>query len=194
MLLSNMEKIFCIGMFKTGTSSMAIALEKLGYKTLRGPWWPKKIMIKDDFYERPNEWIPYHTTIKHKIGYYDAFVDYPWMFLYDKLDFWYPNSRFVLTVRDPESLARSDIDMLKRIGHSESKIYTKKKIINRYTEHRKKVLEYFKSKNNFIEFDIFKGEGWKKLCSFLNKETPNISFPHFNINALHSSGTGKKEL
>ena len=103
-----MEKIFCIGMFKTGTSSMAIAFEKLGYKTLRGPWWPKGIMIMDDFYERPNEWIPYYTVIKDKIGHYNAFVDYPWMFLYDKIDNWYPQARFVLTVRDSEALAKSD--------------------------------------------------------------------------------------
>ena len=177
-----MKKIFCIGMFKTGTSSMAIAFEKLGYKTLRGPWWPEGIMIKDDFYERPNEWIPYYSIIKEKIGHYNAFVDYPWMFLYDKIDNWYPQARFVLTVRDPEDLAKSDIAMLKRLGHSEDKIHSKDKIINRYIVHRKKVLKYFEKKNNFIEIDIFKGEGWKKLCSFLNHDIPNIDFPHVNPN------------
>ena len=72
------------------------------------------------------------------------------------------------------------INMLKRLGHSKDKIHSKNKIINRYMVHRKKVLKYFEKKNNFIEIDLFKGEGWKKLCSFLDKDIPNIDFPHMN--------------
>ena len=51
------------------------------------------------------------------------------MFLYDKIDNWYPQARFVLTVRDSEALAKSDIAMLKRLGHSKNKIHSKDKII-----------------------------------------------------------------
>ena len=43
------------------------------------------------------------------------------------------------------------------------------------------LLQNFKRKNNLIEIDIFKGEGWKKLCSFLNnKDMPDVDFPYFN--------------
>ena len=28
--------------------------------------------------------------------------------------------------------------------------------------------------------DWEKGQGWKELCSFLNKSVPNVSFPHDN--------------
>ena len=117
-----MEKIFCIGMFKTGTTSMGRAFEILGYKTMNGPWGPKGYMIRDDFYERPQEWIPYYKNIKIMVERYDAFQNYPWMFLYDKLDEWYPNAKFVLTIRNVEDLAVSDINMLIKLGHSEDKI------------------------------------------------------------------------
>ena len=175
-----MEKVFCIGMFKTGTSSIGRAFEILGYKTLNGPWWPQGIMIQDTFYVRPKEWIPYYNNIMSVVKNYDAFQDYPWMFLYDKLYESYPNAKFILTVRNAEDVAESDINMLIKLGHSKEKIHSKDKLINRYTVHRKKVLKYFEKKNNFIEIDIFKGEGWKKLCSFLNKDIPNIDFPHMN--------------
>ena len=31
---------------------------------------------------------------------------------------------------------------------------------------------------DLLIIDITKGEGWEKLCLFLNKEIPNTEFPH----------------
>jgi hypothetical protein len=37
-----------------------------------------------------------------------------------------------------------------------------------------------------LEFNVSdEGHGWKELCGFLNKEIPNIDFPHENKN-LHN--------
>jgi len=175
-----MEKIFCIGMFKTGTTSMGKAFEILGYKTLNGPWWPKGIMINDPFYERSEEWSLYYENIKKIIKFYDAFQDYPWMFLFREIKDWYPNSKFILTKREPNDLAMSDIKMLKRLNHPEKDIPKKDTLIKRYVDHRKNVLDFFKNDKNFLEIDIFKGDGWDKLCNFLNKNKPSENFPHLN--------------
>ncbi|NEO15303.1 MAG: hypothetical protein F6K59_23155 [Moorea sp. SIO3F7] len=32
-------KIFCIGMFKTGTTTLGATFEDLGLKTFHGPYW-----------------------------------------------------------------------------------------------------------------------------------------------------------
>lgn len=175
-----MSKVFCIGMFKTGTTSMGKAFEILGLKTLNGPWWPKGLMINDPYYERADEWCLYHNNIKKIINLYDAFQDYPWMFLYKEISEWFPDSKFILTMRNPNDLASSDINMLKRLGHPENSIPSEKKLINRYVSHKDEVLKYFSKKKNFIEFDLFKGDGWKKLCDFLNFDIPNEDFPHLN--------------
>ena len=175
-----MIKAFCIGMFKTGTTSIGKAFEILGYKTLHGPWWPKGIMINDPFYKRPNFWPLYYKNIKKIILRYDAFQDYPWMFLYKEIREWYPTSKIILTLRDPDQLAISDIEMLKRLNIPEKNIPNKDKFINRYILHRKKVLEFFEGDKDFLKFNTFKGDEWSKICDFLNKDIPNTDFPHLN--------------
>ena len=49
--IRTMEKVFCIGMFKTGTTSIGHKFDILDYKTLHNPWRPEGIMIRDDFFK-----------------------------------------------------------------------------------------------------------------------------------------------
>ena len=37
---------------------------------------------------------------------------------------------------------------------------------------------YFRDKSNLLVMNIFEGDGWEKLCEFLDKPIPNIEFPH----------------
>ena len=175
-----MIKVFCIGMFKTGTTSMGKAFEILGYNTLNGPWWPKGIMINDPFYEHSDLWPIYYESIKKVILKYDAFQDYPWMFLFKEIREWYPDSKIILTIRDPNELALSDIAMLKRLKIPEKSIPKKDKFIKRYICHRNNVLDFFKSDKDFLKFNIFAGDGWDKLCNFLKKDKPTLNFPNLN--------------
>jgi len=108
-------KIFGIGMFKTGTKTLGAALTKLGFRTLSGPWWPEE-MINDPWYEQSERWTEYYDVIKSQVEKYDTFEDYPWMYLYEECDHWWPESKFILTIRDPDRVAVSDINMLKRRG------------------------------------------------------------------------------
>ena len=44
------------------------------------------------------------------------------------------------------------------------------------------LIEYFKNQpSKILIFNIFKNEGWKKLCEFLDKPIPTQPFPHKNI-------------
>jgi hypothetical protein len=57
-----------------------------------------------------------------------------------------------------------------------------KKRIQEFEEHNKQVIEYFKnSPSQLLVMNIIEGDGWNKLCNFLNKPIPNKPFPHKNI-------------
>ena len=92
------HKVFCVGGWKTGTNSIYQALNILGYRTGKLLNGSKKPKIG---------WIEFIKKSK-----YDAFTDNPIGFFYKELDEFYPTSKFILTVRDPDSYFRSYFNYL----------------------------------------------------------------------------------
>lgn len=171
-------KVFCIGFHKTGTTSLGAALETLGYR-VTGPNGVDDPEIANRVYE-----IAYELVEK-----YDAFQANPWPILYKELDANYPNSRFILTLRDSESWINSQVRHFGRkeaamrhwiygVGCPEGNedIYVK-----RFERHNQDVIDYFRDRpDDFLVFDLRRGDGWGKLCSFLQVDIPNVPFPHAN--------------
>ena len=85
-------KVFCVGFHKTGTKSLARALEILGYR-VTGPNGARDPRIA----ERA---LPMALDIASR---FDAFNDNPWSVLFRELDAAFPGSRFILTLRAPDS-------------------------------------------------------------------------------------------
>jgi hypothetical protein len=53
--------------------------------------------------------------------------------------------------------------------------------IDRFNRHNKEVLQYFKDRSHdLLVMELSKGDGWGKLCLFLDEPIPSISFPHAN--------------
>ena len=176
------HKVFCVGMFKTGTTSLGKAFEILGYKTLHGPWWMtgEENKLIDSFNERPDIWNNYEKQIKNCVEKFDAFQDFPWMFVYKELYKWYPDAKFVYTVRNIDDIVKSEIGMWNRCGDEVDEVI-KQKFIKRYQNHEKEIREFFKNKENFLELSIIdQQEGWDKLCKFLELPVPSTTFPHLN--------------
>jgi hypothetical protein len=171
-------KIFCIGFHKTGTTSLAIALKTLGYR-VTGPNGALDPDIAKNVYALAD------SLVKK----YDAFQDNPWPVIYKYLDEKYPNSRFILTTRNPESWIKSQV---RHFGRRETPmrkwIYgagcpegNEKIYIERFENHNKEVIDYFKDRpNDLLVLDLAKGDGWEKLCPFLRADIPNVPFPHAN--------------
>lgn len=98
-----MEKIFCIAFHKSGTSSMHAWFERAGLKSLH---YPKHVdglnyarlirPVIDDNHEILRVLSPI-------IASHDAHSDAPWPGLYRELALVYPQARFILIRRDPES-------------------------------------------------------------------------------------------
>lgn len=172
-------KVFCVGFPKTGTSSIGLALKKLGYR-VTGP-----NGVQDPNIESNALPMAYELATQ-----YDAFQDDPWPMVYKEMDAKYPDSKFILTVRDPESWITSQ---LRHFGVKESPmrkwVYgsgcpqgNEDVYLKRFDDHNKDVLDYFKNRSgDFLVMDLFNGDGWEKLCPFLGIDPPaRVPFPHAN--------------
>lgn len=87
------EKVFCIGQNKTATTSMEAILKSLGYKM--GSQYEGEILIKEWTLRDFNKIIKLCKTA-------DAFQDVPFSndFTYQVLDYVFPKSKFILTIRN----------------------------------------------------------------------------------------------
>jgi len=173
-----MNKIFGIGFHKTGTSSLGDALEVLGYKVCGS-----RTDLAGDLMKGNLE--PAFNIVEL----FDAFQDNPWPILYRELDKKFPNSKFILTIRDSDKWLESSVNYF---GYSNTKmrewIYgvghpkgNEQIFLNRYNKHNKEVLDYFKDRpNDLLIFSLENGDGWEKICSFLDKKIPSVPFPWAN--------------
>jgi len=175
-------KVFCIGFHKTGTTSLRLALEMLDYK-VTGPNGTKDPDIADKVYAMADELVARN----------DAFQDNPWPVLYRYLDEKYPGSKFIMTIRSPESWIASQV---KDFGLTETPmrrwIYgvgcpegNEDVYVARYERHNREVLEYFADRpDDLLILELPKGHGWPELCGFLGVDIPEKPFPHANKASL----------
>ena len=57
-------------------------------------------------------------------------------------------------------------------------------LLTRFRQHNNEVREYFRTReNDLLEVSLDEGDGWKKICEFLNTEIPNVPFPYENHGA-----------
>ena len=173
------DKVFCIGFGKTGTVSMLKALEILGYDTR----------------EQIGVWDPHIST--HALGMvlavateFDAFKGNPWTILYKELDGTFPGSKFILTMRPAERWLASAVSYFRNSRSTPMKKWifgyglphgNEDAYIERYNRHNQTVIDYFSGRDrDFLIMNFEAGDGWIKLCDFLERPVPNDPFPHLN--------------
>ncbi len=181
-------RIFGIGMHKTATTSLSVALQKLGYKTEHWPsaHWAKAI------WREMNETGRSPTLEKCY-----AATDLPITLMFRKLDVAYPGSKFILTIRNEATWLESvrkhwspeynefragwDNDPFTNRIHQV--LYGRTDFdpvifLERYRRHNAHVLEYFKTRpSDLMVMDMDRKHGWKELCGFLNIPIPAESYP-----------------
>ncbi|MGH7965331.1 MAG: sulfotransferase family protein [Candidatus Binatia bacterium] len=175
-------KIFCIGFHKTGTSSMRLALTRLGFR-VTGPYGVHDPDIASHALDLARDLVPQ----------YDAFQDNPWPMLYRELDALYPGSRFILTLREPESWIESvtrhfsgrHTPMREWIYGFGDPAGHEREYLHRYLQHNGEVMQHFHGREDkdFLVLRVTDGEGWDVLCPFLDVPTMNDDcdpFPHRN--------------
>jgi hypothetical protein len=172
-----MSKIFNIGLNKTGTISLTLALKRLGYKANHNNDVNKQMV---------------QTVLEKKFGppfsEYDAFSDFPLWMYYKELDHLCPNSYFIVTTRSKEKWIQSRIIhvLYNRVFTDLHDPYEWRDINTKvwgeeYDNFHAEVRDYFKGYDRYLEMDITTGDGWDKLCPFIGKEIPKKPFPHSEV-------------
>ena len=176
------RKIFVIGMFKTGITSISDALRMMGFQIFKGPWWEEKEIPIDNWNEKHINWTRYKFQIENKCKNFDAFSDYPFMFIYPQLYMWFSESYFIYTERCVRDVIKSTMNQMKM---SMSNLSMVNKIKQRYEYHQQEVYSFFNDKNNFLVISLKDSDKvkWLKLNKFLyfsSNKCQNFPFPHSN--------------
>lgn len=175
-------KVFVVGMFRTGTTSVAHAVAHFGYYTSYQPWFvlTRRDGVADNFIEDRENWPQFYPAIRERAEKYDAFSDAPWLFLYPELDEWYPGSKFILTLRTPAKVAASERNQWQK-HFAPKDIPSAAAFMKRYNDHVDAVRRHFRGRPCYLEMCLERGDGWAKLAPFLGKPVPpRRRFPHMN--------------
>lgn len=171
-------KIFCVGWHKTGTTTMGEALLKLGYNVVGARLDLAASLLNDDIQEA--------IKLAEK---YDAFQDVPWAALYKELDEAFPGSKFILTIRDEQKwlfsakkhFGENHTDMRQWLYGLGVLVGNEDLYLERFRRHNEEIQAYFQNrKDDFITMSWTDGDGWEKLCQFLDVPIPATPFPHAN--------------
>jgi len=184
---TTVPKIFGIGLSKTGTTSLAHALEILGYRTRDYPG-----ITRYD----PGDVSSVDTEV---VNAHDALTDTPVPSFYRELDRAYPGSKFILTVRDREGWIRScKKQFTEKLAAKQNDAHNRLfadlygctafdevKFVAGYERFVAGVLDHFRDRpDDLLVINVAAGEGWEKLCPFLGKAVPEIPFPKANVTQI----------
>lgn len=187
-------KIFGIGLNKTGTTTLGECGKILGFKCTSVDRDLLKDVVLDNNFQR----------IKNTVKQFDLFEDWPWPLIYKELDEMFPGSKFILTTRKSEEAwlksLKSHSMRTHPTGHCRKLAYGynyphkhESEHIKFYRNHNKNVREYFKNRpSDFLELCWENGDGFEKLCNFLDRKTPDLPVPHANKGS--SNRVSKKVL
>ena len=181
-----MNKLFCLGLHKTGTATFREAVKILGFTNFSNS--------RDELLDtiKKGDFEPVFKIVRQ----YDAFKAWPWAVIYKELDKEFPGSKFVLTVRDPDKWIQSSVShfwneetpMRKWIFGTGSPRGNEKQHLEVYKRHCADVVDYFYDKPEDLMIVDWEYDGWNLLCEFLGKEIPDVPFPHYNkkiVNRKH---------
>ena len=183
------QKIFGIGLSRTGTKSLTRALNALGYVMVHYPTDPQTYMELSGG--------DYAVTLLDHI---DGLTDITVAPFYAQLDQLFPDSKFILTVRDKASWLRSldrhwegkpiydnipdQADVIRMKQFLRAAVYgtfcfNPERLSYVYDLHYRQVLDYFKDRpDKLLVMNVTEGDGWEELCTFLGRPTPQIPFPN----------------
>lgn len=191
--MGNTHKVFGIGLSRTGTKSLTTALNTLGWHVVHYP--TDEQTLQDLRSTNTN------FRILHQV---DGITDLTVVPFYAQLDQLFPDSKFILTVRNQEQWLRSLRQHWDYAEHQcqsadnpadwmpvlETTQLLKMTVFGRYDfhpdhmqstyqKHSLDVLKYFQRQpHKLLVLDICAGEGWEKLCPFLGCDMLEQPFPY----------------
>lgn len=191
-------KVFCIGLHKTGTTSLHKFAREHGFRSVHSSNWFNEpaTLANNNFFSDGG-------------SHFDGQNEFPIADFYEN----YPNAKFILQTRDIKEWVQSKCkhagwksdttiqpDDASKLMHNEwryKSLLTVRKFIEHKINYEKKVRDFFRDKDNLIEIDVTDNSkreaNLNKLFSFLEIEKPSSkAFPH--VNKASNSVNLPKEL
>jgi hypothetical protein len=197
------NKVFGVGLSKTGTTSLTFALIALGYSAAHWRKMPEKEILS---------W--------EHIDMFDALTDVSISFMMEPLYFAYPRARFIYTVREMHGWERSiehhfawlggfhglrgraaeqgepvrPVETQPLWGPIHRALYTRHAGWREaYAAHEDRVRGFFcgEREDALLTIDLTRGssrERWLRLCGFLGEEIPLCPIPHKNTRLVSPAG------
>lgn len=177
------QKVFGIGFQKTGTTTLGVILEKIGYRVAGYHQFRT-------FAQAPN--LDIGKLEEHALklaNEFDAAKDTPWPIFYESLDRTFPGSKFIHVVRNPNAWIDSAVN---DFGTTQNSIHQaiygapfpkghEGTWLERYERHNQDVRTYFADRpNDFISLNLEEGVSYEKVCGFLGKELVDTGVPKAN--------------
>jgi hypothetical protein len=186
--------IFCLGLSRTGTTSLHAASLILRIPAIHYPIELVPKWLRGDFSPastRPFEFIS----------------DLPTPLYFEEFDKTHPGARFILTYRDdmrwldsvekhfkatPASSAATAPRDIIRIACYGTSVFNRQRMHGVYRRHFDRVIDYFAARpKDFLAINLEEErDAWQVLCAFLQMEKPAMPFPHLrspNIGTLRWS-------
>ncbi len=185
------NKVLGIGLSRTGTKSLATALNQLGVKTR---WFPhdsrthRQLMCGD-----------YRLAVLDE---YDGITDTPAAAFYPQFDQHFPGSKYILTTRDKQAWLRSCRNHWQRTRSGPPSFFSARwrkfgayidaviygcvqfdetRFSYAYDVHQRNMQHFFRNRpEDLLVMDFEQGDGWQKLCPFLGLSIPETPFPRVN--------------
>lgn len=176
-------KIFGIGLNKTGTTTLGVCLQQLGFRHSSFSLELLEQLAMGEI----------DPLLQH-VRQHDSFEDWPYPLVFDRLDQNFPGSRFILSRRSSperwfESLKAHALRTDPRVGtRTRSLAYgmaypqlDPAAHLRRYRNHLQRVRSYFAGRpGDLLEVCWEEEASWEPLCAFLQRPVPALRFPHAN--------------
>lgn len=208
--VKNQTKYFCIGRNKTGTTSLKVAFEQLGF-VVGNQYRAEKLM--DEYWNNNFQTIiDYCKTAR-------VFQDVPFSYpeTYKQMDKAFPNSKFILTIRDSpdqwydsllkfhskkfgkgikptwETLKSTDyiykgwsyknrINLYKMTEQQDP--YDKEILTKHYINYNNEIKHYFKNRpDDLLVLNLSEENAYQKFCNFIGVKSNETHFPWENKTA-----------
>ncbi len=194
-----MLEVIGVGYPRTGTTSLKLSLEQLGF----GPTYHMF-----EVFERPHHAALWHDALDGRPDWNRIFADFrssadaPACHFWAELISWFPESKCILTTRDSESWyescrttivpammhpERAPDEAHRTVQHMARRLILDvmfqgafddmERAMELFEEHNRVILQSIPSERLLV-FDI--AEGWGPLCDFLGVDIPETPFPRAN--------------
>jgi hypothetical protein len=186
------------GFGRTGTMSLKLALEQLGF----GPCYHMEEVFKNPrasgYWEAAADGAP--VDWEEVYAGYRATVDWPGANFYRELAEAYPQAKVILTVRDPEAWFAStqrtlfspdlqrpeDDSAMGRMGRKvvyglfDGQVHDRERVISVFNRHNDMVRQVIPAERLLV-YEV--SQGWAPLCAFLGVAVPATPMPQVNSTA-----------